>query len=516
MQTKAACLGVALVLIAQSTHTVGAQAKGSTADWHANAAAFRSGLDALRGPLGIPGLAYVVVREGQVIAREGLGHRDGASPAPFTTDTPLRIASVTKALAALVVLQQIEAGGLSLETPVKRHLPDFDGPEQVTLRHLLSHTSEGEVGREYVYGSSRYARVGDLLRALTGESFERLLRQGVLEPAGLRWYDSPQLGTHAALVSTVDEMAKLLQALDAGRVVGRQSQERLEAPSLSVDGESLPVSLGWFAQDVQGQRVVWSFGQDDPEHSGALLLRVPARGLSLFVLANRNTLSDPFRLLMGDVRKSPVATAFLRCFVLSPPGRPLPGLGEGTASEILARVEALEIRGTYRYTDELLARALTLQWAGQAVQAEALLLGTLDRYALRERPDPVLHFMAAGLGTPKSRAWGIAQGERLLKSHAGNRWIRFAQANLLAEDPVRAGEAAGHYQAILNLPNQAPDFLRRLFRAWCLTGLAQLARETRPDEAERYLRQVLDLGVGGDTEAQARRLLSELRVPASR
>jgi CubicO group peptidase (beta-lactamase class C family) len=82
--------------------------------------------------LGIPGLAYVVVREGQVIAKEGLGHRDGASPAPFTTDTPLRIASVTKALAALVVLQQIEAGRLSLETPVKRHLPDFDGPEPCT------------------------------------------------------------------------------------------------------------------------------------------------------------------------------------------------------------------------------------------------------------------------------------------------------------------------------------------------------------------------------------------------
>ena len=120
-----------------------------------------------------------------------------------------------------MALQQIEAGRISLDTPVKRSLPDFDGPDVATLRHLLTHTSEGEVGAEYVYSSSRYARVGDLLQAASGQSFERLLRAGVLEPAGLRFYDSPQLGAHAGLVSTVDEMAKLLQALDAGRVLTR-------------------------------------------------------------------------------------------------------------------------------------------------------------------------------------------------------------------------------------------------------------------------------------------------------
>jgi hypothetical protein len=100
--------------------------------------------------------------------------------------------------------------------------------------------------------------------------------------------------------------------------------------------------------------------------------------------------------------------------------------------------------------------------------------------------------------------------------HANAAAFRSEQANLLAEDPVRKGEAVGQYQAILDLPNQAPDFLHRLFRAWCLTGIAQLARDARPDDAERYLRQVLELGVGGDTEAQARRLLSELSAPARR
>ena len=217
---------------------------------------------------------------------------------------------------------------------------------------------------------------------------------------------------------------------------------------------------------------------------------------------------------MGDVRKSPVATAFLRTFASSPPGRPRPGLGQGPAEEVLSRVRALESRDAYRYVDEVFGQALTRFWAGDTAGAETLLFAGLDRYALRQQPDPVLHFLAARLGTPASRAWGLDQGERLLKSHGRNRWILFAQANLLAADPARAREAAGHYQAILDLPNQTPDFLNRLFRAWCLTGIAQAVRQTDPAEAERRLRQALDLKVGGGTEEEARRLLEEVRAAA--
>src|SRR5687768_1241435 len=78
--------------------------------WDANAAAFRAEMDALRAPLGIPGLAYAVVYDGRVVTKEALGS--------LTTGTPLRIASVTKALAAVVVLQQVQAGTVSLDARV--------------------------------------------------------------------------------------------------------------------------------------------------------------------------------------------------------------------------------------------------------------------------------------------------------------------------------------------------------------------------------------------------------------
>jgi hypothetical protein len=180
-------------------------------------------------------------------------------------------------------------------------------------------------------------------------------------------------------------------------------------------------------------------------------------------------------------------------------------------------VAAQEALHSYRYADELFAQAMTRQWAGDTPGAEALLFLTLDRYRLREATDTVLHFLALTLDTPRSRAWGIDQGERLLKSHPRNRWILFAQANLLASDPGRTADAVRLYQTILDLPNQTPDFLHRLFRAWCLTGSSQFLHPTQPEEAERRLEQVLQLKVGGDTEAEARRLLAQWRraVPKS-
>ena len=149
-----------------------------------------------------------------------------------------------------------------------------------------------------------------VIEGILGERFEAVIRTRVLERARMQVHPSPDLGAHAALVSTTDDMAAYLAALDRGDLLRPASLTRLASPSRSVAGTQLPVSLGWFTQTVQGQPIVWSFGQDDPEHSGALLVRLPARNLSLFVLANANVLSDPFRLMMGDESKSPFADEF--------------------------------------------------------------------------------------------------------------------------------------------------------------------------------------------------------------
>lgn len=58
-------------------------------------------------------------------------------------DSIFPLASITKPILALAVLQLVEAGVLDLSQPINRYLPEFDDPDKATITawHLLTHTS---------------------------------------------------------------------------------------------------------------------------------------------------------------------------------------------------------------------------------------------------------------------------------------------------------------------------------------------------------------------------------------
>src|SRR5206468_9628491 len=99
-----------------------------------------------------------------------------------TPDTQYRIGSITKTFTAAAVLLLCEDGGLALDDPIERHLPDarFGG---LTLRRLLAHSSglqrepPGEVWEtlDFPKGDELLARLADAELVL---------------PAGERWHYS--------------------------------------------------------------------------------------------------------------------------------------------------------------------------------------------------------------------------------------------------------------------------------------------------------------------------------------
>ncbi len=476
----------------------------------ANATALAAELDELRGQLKVPGMAVAVVRDGSVRWRHGMGHH-GSPEVAFTTRTPLRIASVTKAFTAVLAIQAAERRSLKLSEPVSRYVPDFSGPPDVTIAQLLSHTSEGIPGEEYVYGSSRYALLARVLEAATGQTFERLLRARIVEPAGMQWHDSPLLGAHGGLVSTVEDLARFAAALDTGRLLRPESVRLLYQPSRSTRGGLLPVALGFFSQDIQGESVVWSYGQDDPEVGSALFLRVPRRKLTLILLGNTDALSNPFRLLMGDARKSPLAMTFLRLWVFSPPGAPLPRPHWAAgANELAAELSRLESQSGYRYSDELIGQALLRVWTGGQQGAMDLLTVGLQRYpAIVKTPDSALLFLGASLSREPLATVALEMGPKLLALHPNNRWILFFLAEFYAAT-AHESESVPLFERILALPNQENDFLHRLFTAWTCTALGRHWKDKDVVKARNYLQRAIDGGVGGETEANARALLASL------
>ena len=112
----------------------------------------------------VAGLAVAVIRGGSLAGFYGHGVADVGSGTPVGPDTVFRIASVTKTITAVAVMQLVERGLVDLDAPASRYLRAFrliparPGFGPATLRHLLTHTA----------GVRAVRKPSDLLRPVLG------------------------------------------------------------------------------------------------------------------------------------------------------------------------------------------------------------------------------------------------------------------------------------------------------------------------------------------------------------
>ncbi|MDE0301225.1 MAG: serine hydrolase [Candidatus Poribacteria bacterium] len=158
-----------------------------------------------------PGAVAVIAEEGKVIYHEAFGHRMVRPQLEaMRRDTIFDVASLTKPIVvATLVTLLAEDGILDVGDPVKTYLPEFNR-EEITLLHLLTHTSGlpawrpvylnvksrdevsrylGKIGLEYpagqqvVYSCLGYILLGELIEHTTGQSLDRLARKRIFSPA---------------------------------------------------------------------------------------------------------------------------------------------------------------------------------------------------------------------------------------------------------------------------------------------------------------------------------------------
>lgn len=98
--------------------------------------------------LKVPGVSVALIRRGRIAWTKGWGVRDAGTCAPVTSDTIFQAASISKPIAALLVLRLAEQGKLNLDSDVNASLKRWRmpgdarfPPGHVTLRQLLSHTA---------------------------------------------------------------------------------------------------------------------------------------------------------------------------------------------------------------------------------------------------------------------------------------------------------------------------------------------------------------------------------------
>ncbi len=336
----------------------------------AHLAQFASELEALRQQYHIPGMSVAVVKGQDIIFARGFGLADVENGIPATEHTPYRIASLTKPMAAVLLLQLVDEGQLALDAPLAAYYPGYASECQrlgrafatpylcdqydITIRHHLTHTAQGTPGEAFVYNGDLYALLSGAVEQAAGQSFEQALAERITGPlemtstATSQHSASPEILDHlarpyrtdaagnavlsnypgeytsaaAGVISTVLDLARFSIALDQDVLLSAETRAAMFTPATTASGEVLPYGLGWFVQEVEGTRLVWHYGWW-PGATSALLLKVPEQELTFILLADGDGASAPFDLAQsGDVLRSPFAALFLDMFAQPEAGDP--------------------------------------------------------------------------------------------------------------------------------------------------------------------------------------------------
>src|SRR6187200_2079213 len=136
------------------------------------------------------------------LAAAGVVDREGRTATHGETTVSVRLASVSKPIAARATLVAAEEGVVDLDEPA--------GPPGATVRHLLAHASglpfEGDrpiapPGRRRIYSNEGFQALGDHVAAAAEMPFARYVTEAVAAPLGLGLEASghPGAGMEASL-----------------------------------------------------------------------------------------------------------------------------------------------------------------------------------------------------------------------------------------------------------------------------------------------------------------------------
>jgi CubicO group peptidase (beta-lactamase class C family) len=302
-----------------------------------------------------PGCAIGVAQNGRVLLEKAFGMADLERGVALTPASILEAGSVSKQFTAAAVLLLAQDGKLSLDDRVRRWVPELpDVMQQITLRHLLNHTSGlrdwGSIagvagwprntraidhrvvlqiivrmrelnfppGMEYEYSNSNYNLLAIVAERASGESLPAFTRRRIFQPLGMTstsWrddamrivrgralsYDRDSSGWrgeraveniygNCCLLTTVGDLLKWNAAFDSTRLGGAGLRAEQERRGVLANGQTITYAAGLYVSTWRGQPYV--------AHSGATsgyranIVRYTNAGVSVAVLCNAGN-ADP-------------------------------------------------------------------------------------------------------------------------------------------------------------------------------------------------------------------------------
>ena len=147
---------------------------------------FEQRLDGIRQQLKIPAMSCAIVKDQKVVWAKGFGYADLENKIPATEHTSYHLASLTKTFGSTILMQLVQDGKVKLDDPVSKYGILLDSEGVIRVKHLFSHTSEGNPGENYSYNGNRFAELDKVIQKASGKSFAELLISNILDPLDLK------------------------------------------------------------------------------------------------------------------------------------------------------------------------------------------------------------------------------------------------------------------------------------------------------------------------------------------
>jgi len=337
----------------------------------------------------------LIAREGKVLYAKAFGEADKGHHILNTLQTKFELGSISKLFTGIAFMRLVEKGVVKLGDPVRLHLPEFPFGDDITLLHLLTHTSglpdwtghpdflslwprlrkihemlplifgqklkRNNPGQVFEYNSSGFILLGAIMERISGKSFAEYIAEDILVPFGLNdtrvanieqvvenratgyvktstgafrtnvYYLLPFIAS-AGIQTTAGDMLKLDQALSGGRLLRPETQERMYTAFKDPGW-----GIVWRLAEVEGQKVAWHGGETTGV--SAMFRRYLRDRLTLVVLSNYHAAGRPLTKVVEPL-------LFGRPYEL-----PRPTLGEFLFSHLKAK----GVAETVKDFDNLLA-----------------------------------------------------------------------------------------------------------------------------------------------------------------
>jgi serine beta-lactamase-like protein LACTB, mitochondrial len=293
----------------------------------------------------IPGATVTVATGGEIRWSGAFGMADVENSVPMTPGAMLRLASISKSVTAVALMQLVEQGKIDLEAPIQRYVPSFpEKPWPVTVRQVMGHTAgirhyRGvemnsaehytdlltpmktfagdpllfEPDTQYSYSTYGYTLLGAAVEQASGMKLMDYFREKIFRPAGMTHIrddsslemiprrvhgyqlvdgrllncilsDTSNKIPGGGLISTSEDLVKFILALDRGVLLKKETFARMMQPGKLKDGKLTSYGLGLQLERLGEVTAIGHTGGQRGAQTNLVL--VPGKGIAVGLMLN--------------------------------------------------------------------------------------------------------------------------------------------------------------------------------------------------------------------------------------